>query len=80
VKSEQLIQQALAKLRANRTSLIIAHRLSTIIEADVIYVLHQGRILAHGKHEVLLQSCAYYREMAALAFDDGGQASSLTTA
>ncbi|OYW30751.1 MAG: hypothetical protein B7Z47_03230 [Chthoniobacter sp. 12-60-6] len=71
VKSEHLIQTALAKLRANRTSLIIAHRLSTIVEADVIYVLHQGRMLAHGTHEELLQSSAYYREMAALAFDGG---------
>jgi ATP-binding cassette subfamily B protein/subfamily B ATP-binding cassette protein MsbA len=71
VKSEQLIQQALAKLRANRTSLVIAHRLSTITAADAIYVLHQGRVLAHGTHEALLQSCAYYREMAVLAFDQG---------
>ena len=71
VKSEQLIQAALAKLRANRTSLIIAHRLSTIVEADVIYVLHLGKILAHGTHEELLQSSPYYREMAALAFDGG---------
>jgi len=69
VKSEQLIQAALVKLRANRTSLIIAHRLSTIVEADVIYVLHLGRILASGSHEELLQSSAYYREMAALAFE-----------
>lgn len=71
VKSERLIQTALAKLRANRTSLIIAHRLSTIVKADVIYVLHQGRILAQGTHEELQQSSAYYREMAALAFDGG---------
>ncbi len=71
VKSERLIQTALAKLRANRTSLIIAHRLSTIVEADVIYVLHLGKILAHGTHEELLQSSPYYREMAALAFDGG---------
>jgi ABC-type multidrug transport system fused ATPase/permease subunit len=69
VKSEHLIQAALTKLRANRTSLIIAHRLSTIIEADVIYVLHQGRILAHGSHSELLQNSGYYREMAALAFE-----------
>ncbi len=74
VKSEHLIQSALAKLRANRTSLVIAHRLSTIVSADVIYVLHQGRMLAHGRHEELLQICPYYREMAALAFEtDGGE-------
>ncbi|MBL9129826.1 MAG: ABC transporter ATP-binding protein, partial [Verrucomicrobiaceae bacterium] len=71
VKSEQLIQQALTKLRANRTSLVIAHRLSTVIEADAIYVFHQGHILAHGTHAELLQSCPYYREMAALAFEQG---------
>ncbi|MFC5455594.1 ABC transporter ATP-binding protein [Prosthecobacter fluviatilis] len=71
VKSEHLIQTALARLRANRTSLVIAHRLSTIVEADVIYVLHLGRILASGTHEELLQSSSYYREMAALAFDEG---------
>lgn len=69
VKSEQLIQTALTRLRSNRTSLIIAHRLSTIIEADIIYVLHQGRILAQGTHEELLKTSAYYREMAALAFE-----------
>ncbi len=72
VKSEHLIQTALAKLRANRTSLVIAHRLSTIVEADVIYVMHQGRMIAHGTHDELLKSSAYYREMAALAFDQGG--------
>jgi ABC-type multidrug transport system fused ATPase/permease subunit len=74
VKSERLIQTALAKLRANRTSLIIAHRLSTIVEADVIYVLHLGRVLASGTHEELLKSSPYYREMAALAFDGDGLA------
>ncbi|WP_395748459.1 ABC transporter ATP-binding protein [Prosthecobacter sp.] len=71
VKSERLIQTALARLRANRTSLIIAHRLSTIVQADVIYVLHLGRILASGTHEELLQTSPYYREMAALAFEGG---------
>ncbi|WP_395740315.1 ABC transporter ATP-binding protein [Prosthecobacter sp.] len=75
VKSERLIQTALSRLRANRTSLIIAHRLSTIIQADTIYVLHQGRILASGTHEELLKTSSYYREMAALAFD-GGEGSS----
>ncbi len=69
VKSEHLIQEALTKLRSNRTAIVIAHRLSTIIEADVIYVLHQGSILAHGTHAELLQSSGYYREMAALAFE-----------
>ena len=68
MKSEHLIQAALTKLRANRTSIVIAHRLSTIIEADVIHVLHQGRLHAHGTHAELMQSSAYYRELTALAF------------
>lgn len=74
VTSEQLIQSALSRLRQNRTCLVIAHRLSTIVSADKIYVLHLGRILAHGTHEDLLQTCPYYREMAALAFDEGERA------
>ncbi len=68
-KSEHLIQQALHGLRRNRTSLVIAHRLSTIIEADRIYVLRLGEVVAHGTHEELLKSCPYYAELAALAFD-----------
>ena len=66
-KSEQLIQQALEKLRQDRTCMVIAHRLSTVVSADVIYVMRQGVVLAHGRHEELVQSCAYYRELASLA-------------
>lgn len=66
-KSEQLIQQALEKLRQDRTCLVIAHRLSTVVSADVIYVMRQGSVIAHGRHEELVQSCTYYRELASLA-------------
>lgn len=66
-KSEQLIQQALEKLRQDRTCLVIAHRLSTVVSADVIYVMRQGSVIAHGRHEELVQSCPYYRELASLA-------------
>jgi ATP-binding cassette subfamily B protein/subfamily B ATP-binding cassette protein MsbA len=68
-KSEHLIQAALSKLRSNRTSLIIAHRLSTVIEADQIYVMRLGEVLAHGRHAELLATCPYYAELAALAFE-----------
>lgn len=68
-KSEHLIQEALRSLRQNRTSLVIAHRLSTVVEADQIYVLRLGAIIAHGTHEELLKTCPYYAELAALAFD-----------
>lgn len=66
-KSEQLIQQALEKLRQDRTCLVIAHRLSTVVSADAIYVMRQGVVLAHGRHEELIQNCPYYRELASLA-------------
>lgn len=66
-KSEQLIQQALEKLRQDRTCLVIAHRLSTVVSADVIYVMRQGNVIAHGRHAELVQTCAYYRELASLA-------------
>ena len=68
-KSEHLIQEALTKLRQNRTCLVIAHRLSTVIEADQIYVMRLGEILAHGTHAELMASCPYYAELAALAFE-----------
>jgi ATP-binding cassette subfamily B protein/subfamily B ATP-binding cassette protein MsbA len=66
-KSEQLIQQALETLRQDRTCLVIAHRLSTVVSADVIYVMRQGQVLAHGRHDELVADCAYYRELASLA-------------
>lgn len=67
-KSEKLIQQAIDRLRNHRTCLVIAHRLSTIRHADRIYVMRQGRILAQGTHDELVQSCEYYAELAKLSF------------
>ena len=69
-KSEKLIQQAIDRLRVNRTCLVIAHRLSTIKHADCIYVMKQGRVLAHGTHEELMRSCDYYAELAKLSFTE----------
>ena len=66
-QSEHLIQQALKTLQKDRTSLVIAHRLSTIIDADVIHVMRQGRLLARGTHAELLETCPYYAELAAQA-------------
>jgi len=46
----------------NRTSVVIAHRLSTIIHADEIYVVSNGRIVEHGKHEELITSKGEYKK------------------
>lgn len=66
-KSEAAIQEALEKLRADRTCLVIAHRLSTVVSADVIYVMRQGEVISQGSHAELMAGCAYYRELASLA-------------
>ena len=55
-ENERLVQQALEKLKAGRTTLVIAHRLSTVVNADQIVVMDQGRVVASGKHHELLRS------------------------
>jgi ABC-type multidrug transport system fused ATPase/permease subunit len=62
--TERLIQQALERLLANRTSFVIAHRLSTIRRADQILVLRQGRIVERGTHEALLTLNGLYAKLA----------------
>jgi ATP-binding cassette subfamily B protein len=59
-ESEKLIQQAIDKLVANRTSIVIAHRLSTIRKADTIIVLDDGEIKEMGNHETLLAKNGFY--------------------
>lgn len=53
-ESEKLVQEALTRLMANRTTLVIAHRLSTIQHADQILVVHQGQLVEQGNHHELL--------------------------
>ncbi|HMM68569.1 MAG TPA: ABC transporter transmembrane domain-containing protein [Dokdonella sp.] len=67
-QSERLVQQALERLMANRTTLVIAHRLATVQKADRIVVLEAGRILAQGTHAELLRQGGLYAELAKLQF------------
>ncbi len=62
-ENEDKIQQSIAALTRGKTLLVIAHRLSTIRNADNIVVLKEGRILAEGTQEQLLESCPLYRSM-----------------
>jgi ATP-binding cassette, subfamily B, bacterial len=62
--TEKLIQEALERLMANRTSFVIAHRLSTIRRADQILVLRAGEIIERGTHEELLQANGLYAKLA----------------
>ena len=64
--SEKYVKQALDTLMNQTTTIIIAHRLSTVINADNILVLEQGRLIAQGKHESLLQSSPVYKEFVEL--------------
>jgi ATP-binding cassette, subfamily B, bacterial len=59
-ESEALIQDALGRVLAQRTSIVIAHRLSTILAADLILVIDRGRIVEHGTHATLLAQGGLY--------------------
>ncbi|XP_072513309.1 ATP-binding cassette sub-family B member 6 [Salminus brasiliensis] len=62
-QTERNIQASLAKVCANRTTIVVAHRLSTIIAADQILVLREGQIAERGRHEELLAKGGLYSDM-----------------
>ncbi|WP_406693125.1 ATP-binding cassette domain-containing protein [Saccharopolyspora sp. ID03-671] len=62
-RTEVLIQQAMASLRAGRTSFVIAHRLSTIRHADLILVMDSGRVVERGTHHELLEAGGHYARL-----------------
>lgn len=62
-ESERLVQEALAKVMEQRTSIVIAHRLSTIQFADEIVVLQKGQIIERGKHDELIAKGGVYKKL-----------------
>ena len=62
-ESERLVQEALAKVMEQRTSIVIAHRLSTIQYADEIIVLQKGQIIERGKHDELIAMGGVYKKL-----------------
>lgn len=69
-ESERLVQDALAKVMTERTSIVIAHRLSTIQHADEILVLQKGHIIERGKHDDLIALGGLYKKLTDLqSFD-----------
>jgi ATP-binding cassette subfamily B protein len=70
-ESEALIQDALGKVLAQRTSIVIAHRLSTILAADLILVMDRGRIVESGNHPSLLAQGGLYAHLYQTQFHKG---------
>jgi ATP-binding cassette subfamily B protein len=68
-ESEALIQEALERLYANRTSIVIAHRLSTILSADLILVMDKGKIVERGTHKELLAQSGLYAHLYETQFE-----------
>jgi len=67
-ESEVAVQKALEALMAERTTLVIAHRLATVRNADRILVFDEGRLVAEGRHDALIEADGLYRRLATLQF------------
>ncbi len=75
--TEQKIQTAMEKVIAGRTSLVIAHRLSTVKNADLILVVHDGKIVEQGTHADLLKAKGYYYRLYTRQYEDEATHSAL---
>ena len=74
-KTEETILRNLRQTRAGKTTILIAHRISTIAGMDKILFLDEGRLVAVGSHEELLETCPAYRKMVELQRleEEGGE-------
>ena len=72
-RTEVLVQKAMKRLRAGRTSFVIAHRLSTIRDADVILVLDKGAIVEQGTHNELMNNRGFYFNLYASQFSEASE-------
>jgi ATP-binding cassette subfamily B protein len=70
-ESERAVQDAVAELSKDRTTVIVAHRLATVKQADRIIVLEAGRIVAQGTHDALVAEGGLYARLARLQFTEG---------
>ncbi|MCP4905852.1 MAG: ATP-binding cassette domain-containing protein [bacterium] len=68
-QSERLVQEALERLKAGRTTIVIAHRLATVRGADRILVVDAGRIVADGSHDELVRQGGLYADLARMQID-----------
>ncbi|SFE26006.1 ATP-binding cassette, subfamily B [Sharpea azabuensis] len=68
--TEKAIQDAIQTVIKGRTSFMIAHRLSTIVDADVILVVRDGKIVESGKHDELMKKHGYYYELYSRQFEE----------
>lgn len=69
-QTELIIQQALERLLSGRTAFVIAHRLSTVVSADLIVVIHSGKIVEKGTHTELLALDGFYSRLYRMGFEE----------
>jgi ATP-binding cassette subfamily B protein len=72
-ETEAAVLRALQRLRKGRTVLVVAHRLSTVRGADVLLVMHDGRIVQRGRHDELLKAGGHYARWVQLQFEAAPQ-------
>lgn len=67
-ESEKIVQEAINKSLEEKTAIIVAHRLATIIDADIIYVFDNGKVVEYGNHQQLIESNGLYRKLYDIQF------------